>query len=92
MKIFLVTVLLLILVLGLIFLLDIISIFSVQESFRNIIASFRVMSPSELLIFNSLILGTIIYLMWPVIQKWLPQQSPSSQDQPSQHINKKQQN
>lgn len=84
MKIFVVSVLLLILVLALIFLLDIISLFSFQQSYRNLIASFRVMSTSEIIIFNSLIVGTITYLMWPVIQKWLPQQSPSSQDQPSQ--------
>lgn len=84
MKIFVVTILLLILVIALIFLLDFISLFSIQETFRNLLASFRVMSTSEFIIFNFLIVGTITYLMWPMIQKWLPQQSPSSQDQPSQ--------
>ncbi|MDH6369331.1 hypothetical protein M2444_001109 [Paenibacillus sp. PastF-3] len=90
MKIFFITVLLLFLGLGLIFLLDIISIFSLQESYRNITASFRVMSPSERLIFNFLIVGTITYLIWPVIQRWLPQQPPSSQGQPSEHVGRNQ--
>ncbi|MEK4347155.1 hypothetical protein [Paenibacillus sp. FSL P4-0184] len=90
MKIFVVTILLLILVLALTFLLDFISLFSIQETFRNLMASFRVMSTSELIIFNFLIVGTITYLMWPLVQKWLPQQSPSSQDQPSEHVDKTQ--
>lgn len=92
MKIFVVTILLLILGIALIFLLDIISLFSLQESFRNIIASFRVMSTSEFIVFYSLIVGTITYLMWPVIQKWLPQQSPSSKEQPSKHADNTQRN
>ncbi|MNZ75646.1 hypothetical protein D3C78_941270 [compost metagenome] len=90
MKIFVVTILLLILVIALIFLLDFISLFSIQETFRNLMASFRVMSTSELIIFNFLIVGTITYLMWPLVQKWLPQQSPSSQGQPSEHVDKTQ--
>ncbi|WP_340003955.1 hypothetical protein MHH52_18585 [Paenibacillus sp. FSL K6-0276] len=81
MKLFVVTILLFVFVLALIFMLDIISLFSYRESCRNLVASMRVMTPSELIIFNLIIVGTITYLLWPVIQKWLPQQSPSSQDQ-----------
>ncbi|OMD36071.1 hypothetical protein BSK52_25315 [Paenibacillus odorifer] len=85
MKIFVATVLLLILVIALIFLLDIISLFSIQESFRNLVASFRVMSLSEIIIFNFMIVGTITYLLWPLIQQRLPQQSPSSKKHPSKY-------
>lgn len=92
MKLIFVTLLLFVSVLALIFLLDIISLFSLQESFRNLIASMRVMIPSELILFNFMIIGTITYLLWPMIQNWLPQQSPSSQDQSPEYADNNQSN